>query len=93
MISKQVLIGGQRYGPMLRFQMRKRLYPFHFRGIIKYCWDRQTPVKGIAFANELKVSTHTHKLSNQSSTPLFKFGFNPSLIDGILSVLPYELAS
>ena len=26
-------------------------------------------------------------------TPLFKFGFNPSLIDGILNVLPYELAS
>ena len=25
--------------------------------------------------------------------PLFKFGFNPSLIDGILNVLPYELAS
>ena len=26
-------------------------------------------------------------------SPLFKFGFNPSLIDGILNVLPYELAS
>ena len=29
----------------------------------------------------------------QTFTPLFKFGFNPSLIDGILNVLPYELAS
>ena len=26
-------------------------------------------------------------------TPLFKFGFNPSLIDGILNVLPNELTS
>ena len=26
-------------------------------------------------------------------TPLFKFGFNTSLIDGILNELPYELAS
>ena len=25
--------------------------------------------------------------------PFFKFGFNPSLIDGVLNVLPYELAS
>ena len=28
-----------------------------------------------------------------TGTPLFKFGFNPSLIDGILNVLPYELTS
>ena len=26
-------------------------------------------------------------------SPLFKFVFNPSLIDGILNVIPYELAS
>ena len=26
-------------------------------------------------------------------SPLFKFVFNPSLIDGILNVLPYELAT
>ena len=32
-----------------------------------------------------------HPVINDS--PLFKFGFNPSLIDGILNVLPYELAS
>ena len=30
---------------------------------------------------------------NSAFAPLFKFGFNPSLIDGILNVLPYELAS
>ena len=28
-----------------------------------------------------------------SGPPLFKFGFNPSLIDGVLNVLPYEQAS
>ena len=27
------------------------------------------------------------------SSPLSNFGYNPSLIDGILNVLPYELAS
>ena len=31
--------------------------------------------------------------SKTEGAPLFKFGFNPSLIDGILNVLPYELAS
>ena len=33
------------------------------------------------------------KFYDMHISPLFKFGFNPSLIDGILIVLPYELAS
>ena len=33
------------------------------------------------------------QLSLPHPSPLFKFGYNPSLIDGILNVLPYELAS
>ena len=36
---------------------------------------------------------HAFKTSTVYIPPLFKFGFNPSLMDGILSVLPYELAS
>ena len=28
----------------------------------------------------------------KAKSPLLKFGFNPSLISGILNVLPYELA-
>ena len=30
--------------------------------------------------------------ASAARAPLFKFEFNPSLIDGILNVLPYELA-
>ena len=33
------------------------------------------------------------QLSLPHPSPLFKFGFNPSLIDGILNVIPHELAS
>ena len=40
----------------------------------------------------LKNCRGVAKLWQKSIAPLFKYGYNPSLIDGILNVFPYELA-
>ena len=51
-----------------------------------------------------KIHRQSHLLTSKQNTkiikgirrglsPRFKFGLNPSLIDGILNVLPYELVS
>ena len=42
---------------------------------------------------DLEVHRYFFKHAEKFTTPRFKFGLNPPLIDGILNVLSYELVS